>query len=104
MPSGLVPTNAHGVVHFPTRMILELWRYSDFLSCSAENPSNYFRISQFNHYWWGGIPSKKSLFALYELQLALFLYGFHRDSQEACVLRHDERVTRLVATHVFLVP
>ena len=27
-----------------------------------------------------------------------------RDSQEACVHRHDERVTRLVATRVFWVP
>jgi len=27
---GLVPTNAHGAMHFPTHLILELWRYADF--------------------------------------------------------------------------
>ena len=26
----LVPGNAHGGVHFPTHLILELWRYADF--------------------------------------------------------------------------
>ena len=34
-----------------------------------ENPSNHFRISQSNHYWWEGIPGKKSVIAHYEIQL-----------------------------------
>jgi len=27
--SGFIPTNAHGPMHFPTHLILELWRYAD---------------------------------------------------------------------------
>jgi hypothetical protein len=47
----------------------------------VENPSNHFRISQSNHYWWEGIPSKKSVIAHYEIQLVFsdtVFIGIHR--------------------------
>jgi hypothetical protein len=27
----LVPLNAHGAMHFPVHLILELWRYADLM-------------------------------------------------------------------------
>ena len=44
-PFELVPTNAHGAMHFPAHLILELWRYADS-PISVRWLSGYFRSSR----------------------------------------------------------
>jgi hypothetical protein len=41
-----VPKDAHGAVHFPTHLILELWRHADFpVPIRSGDHLDHFRIA-----------------------------------------------------------